>query len=124
MIFRLEPIALCAAACEGIEHDDFWSALNADCRRVLSGDKNAELVYKRTRERGLLRVKNLIFAIAKIRGHFRQVDTADSLVLYLQVSVVKPHGVRRSFTVLAIYFNRKVRVPLRRRHILADGSCW
>ena len=80
VVFRLEPVTLCPAGREGIQHDDLRPRLNTNRRRVLPGDKNAELIHKDVRERGLLSVKELVFAIMKIRGNLRQVDTADSLI--------------------------------------------
>src|SRR3989442_4783560 len=93
MIFCLEPIALCTAACKGIQYDDLRSSMNAGGGRVLARDKNADLIDDGIRERRLLRVKHLVFAIVKIRCNFRQVDTADYLIPYVQTSVVESHRV-------------------------------
>ena len=66
MILRLKPIALRSAACESIEHDDFRARRNAPRRSVLSCDEKAELIYDGAGEHRFLRVKELVFTIAKI----------------------------------------------------------
>src|SRR5690242_13349621 len=104
VILRLEPVGLCATACERIQHDNFGSRLYAHRGSVLSGDKDTELVDDCAGICGLLRIKKLIFAIAKVRRNFGQIDAANPLVLYLQAAIMKPDGVGCFGAMLPVQF--------------------
>ena len=104
VIFCLEPIALRPAACECIEHDDPGPGLNAHRRRVLPCDEDTKLIHNGAGKRRLLSVKKLIFAIVKIRCSLGQGDAADSLILYLQVAIMKPDRVCGVLAVLPVHF--------------------
>ena len=73
VIFRLEPVRLCSTPCERIQNDDPGPRIQTDRWRVLPGDEDAKLMDDRGGKRGFLGIKKLIFPIAKIRRHFRQI---------------------------------------------------
>src|SRR5437016_3841058 len=82
VILGLQPVALCPAARERIEHNDLRAGLDADRRCVLPCDEDTELIHNGAGKRRLLSVEKLIFAIVKIRCSLRQRDAAHPLILY------------------------------------------
>src|SRR5262249_46731202 len=102
LFFGLGPAGLGATACERVQDDNLRSRLHADRGRVLPGDEDSELMDERGRISRLLRIDELIFAIAKTCCNFGQIDPADSLVLYFQASIMEPDGVCRFRAVLPV----------------------
>src|SRR5262249_42735130 len=81
MLFSSQGVGLRAAAAEGVLHDDALRPPHALGRRFVPAEQQIDLVDElRRNDRAVVKARQ-VFAEFIIRGDFRQVESADALIL-------------------------------------------
>ncbi len=82
VVFRRSPITLAATASEGVLHDESRHArLDAPRPAILVADTHREFINQLGRDNHAMGEKNLPFAAPRISSGFREIKSADTVIL-------------------------------------------